>query len=211
MTHPELFLTSSSQVNITFHFNKTYELKQDIALIFRNSRPRKMILEKSDDFGVTFEPWQYNAYSCLDDFGLASNLEFTDRAPETVGMNSLRPRRNRRHFADDIFKCIFVNENDWISLRIWLKFVPMVRINNIPSLVQIMAWRRPGDKPLSEPMMVRLLTHICVTRPQWVKAVAVRCYRVLQDLFALYPIWCLINKLIRHPTIWLVESQNQVT
>ena len=32
-----------------------------------------------------------------------------------------------------------------------------------------MAWRRPGDKPLSEPMMVRLVTHICVTRPQWVK------------------------------------------
>ena len=32
-----------------------------------------------------------------------------------------------------------------------------------------MAWRRPGDKPLSEPMMVSLLTHICVTRPQWVK------------------------------------------
>ena len=32
-----------------------------------------------------------------------------------------------------------------------------------------MVWRRPGDKPLSEPMMVSLLTHICVTRPQWVK------------------------------------------
>ena len=32
-----------------------------------------------------------------------------------------------------------------------------------------MAWRRPGDKPLSEPMMIRLLTHICVIRPQWVK------------------------------------------
>ena len=31
-----------------------------------------------------------------------------------------------------------------------------------------MAWRRPGDKPLSEPMMVSLKTHICVTRPQWV-------------------------------------------
>ena len=39
-------------------------------------------------------------------------------------------------------------------------------MNNIPSLVQIMDWRRPGDKPLSEPMMVSLLTHICVTRPQ---------------------------------------------
>ena len=42
-------------------------------------------------------------------------------------------------------------------------------INNIPALVQIMAWRQLGDKPLSEPMMVLLLTHICVTRPQWVK------------------------------------------
>ena len=30
-----------------------------------------------------------------------------------------------------------------------------------------MAWRRPGDKPLSEPMMVFLLTHICVTQLQW--------------------------------------------
>ena len=83
--------------------------------------------------------------------------------------NSLRPRRSRRHFADGTFKCIFLNENEWISRRISLRFVPKVRNNNIPSLLQIMAWRRPGDKPLSEPMVVSLLTHICVTRPQWVK------------------------------------------
>ena len=83
-------------------------------------------------------------------------------------VNSLRPRLNRRPFADDIFKCVFLNENEWILPRISLKFVPKVRINNISSLVQIMAWRRPGDKPLSEPMMVSLLTHICVTGPQWV-------------------------------------------
>ena len=44
-----------------------------------------------------------------------------------------------------------------------------VQFNNIPALVQIMAWRRPGDKPLSEPIMISLLTHICVIRPQWVK------------------------------------------
>ena len=44
----------------------------------------------------------------------------------------------------------------------------MGRINNIPALVQIMAWRRSGDKPLFEPMMVTLLMHICVTQPQWV-------------------------------------------
>ena len=30
-----------------------------------------------------------------------------------------------------------------------------------------MAWRRSGDKPLSEPVMVGLLTHICVTVTQY--------------------------------------------
>ena len=83
-------------------------------------------------------------------------------------LNTLRPRQNGRHFADDIFKCICLNENARISLKISLKFVPKVRINDIPALVQIMAWLRPGDKPLSEPMMGNSLTHICVTRPQWV-------------------------------------------
>ena len=82
--------------------------------------------------------------------------------------NSLRQRQNGRRFADDTFKRIFLNENVRISIKISLKFVPKGPINNIPSLVQIMAWRRSGDKPLSEPMMVSLLTHICVTRPQWV-------------------------------------------
>ena len=54
----------------------------------------------------------------------------------------------------------------WISINISLEFIPKGQINNIPSLVQIMAWRLPGDKPLSERMMVSLPTHICVTRPQ---------------------------------------------
>ena len=82
-------------------------------------------------------------------------------------INTLRPRQNSRHFTDDIFKCIFLNENIWILIKISLKCIPNVRIINIPALVQIMAWRRSGDKPLSEPMMVRPTTHICVTRPQW--------------------------------------------
>ena len=60
----------------------------------------------------------------------------------------------------------------------WSLFL-RVQMNNIPALVQIMAWRRPGDKPLSEPMMVSLPTHICVTRPQWVKnafcLISLRC------------------------------------
>ena len=83
-------------------------------------------------------------------------------------VNTLRPRQNGCHFPDDIFKCIFLNETVWISIQISLKFVLKVPINNIPALVQIMAWRRPGDKPLSEAIMVSLLTHVCVTRPQWV-------------------------------------------
>ena len=90
-------------------------------------------------------------------------------AIQKLFVNTLRPRQNGRHFADDIFKCIFLNENVWISIKISLKFVPNYPINNIPSFVQIMAWRRPGDKPLSEAMMVNLTTHICVSRPQWVK------------------------------------------
>ena len=88
--------------------------------------------------------------------------------PTTQVVKTLRPRQNGRHFPDDIFKGIFLNENEWISLKISLKFVPKVRINNIPALVQIMAWRRPGDKPLSGPVMISLLTHLCVARPPWV-------------------------------------------
>ena len=87
----------------------------------------------------------------------------------TCQLNTLRPRRNGRRFADDTFKRIFLNENVRISIKVSLKFVPKGPINNNPSLVLIMAWRRPGAKPLSEPMLVRSLMHICVTRPQWVK------------------------------------------
>ena len=86
-------------------------------------------------------------------------------------VNTLRPRQNGRPFADDTFKRIFLNENVGISIKISLKFVHKGPIDNIPALVQIMAWRRPGDKPLSEPVVTRLATHICVTRPQWVNSV----------------------------------------
>ena len=47
----------------------------------------------------------------------------------------------------------------WISIKIALIFFPESPINIIPSLVQIMAWRRSGDKQLSEPVMVNLKTH----------------------------------------------------
>ena len=78
-------------------------------------------------------------------------------------LNTLRPRQNGRHFADDIFKCVFLNENIWTPLKISLKIAPKDPINNIPALVEIMAWRRSGDKPLSQQMMVSLPTHISIS------------------------------------------------
>ena len=60
----------------------------------------------------------------------------------------------------------FLNENTSVLVFHWSLFLgPII---NMPAIVQIMTWRRPGDKPLSEPMMVNLLTHLWGTRPQWV-------------------------------------------
>ena len=53
----------------------------------------------------------------------------------------------------DIFKCVFSNENFRITIQISLKFVPMSPTHNTTALVQVMAWRRTGDKPLSEQML----------------------------------------------------------
>ena len=84
-------------------------------------------------------------------------------------LSTLRSRKNGRQISEDLFKCIFFNENVCISIAISPKFVPDDPINNIPALVWIMIWRRLRDTPLSEPMMIRLPTHICFTQPQWVK------------------------------------------
>ena len=56
--------------------------------------------------------------------------------------------------ADDNFKCIILNENDKIPIRFSMKFVPWSPIDNKPELVQVMAWRRTGGKPLPEPMLI---------------------------------------------------------
>ena len=89
-----------------------------------------------------------------------------------MGVNTLRPRQNGPHFSDDIFKCSFFNENVWISIKISLKFVHKGPINNIP-----------GDRPLSEPIMVSLVTHICVNRPQWVNTLGPERNGFPEDIF----------------------------
>ena len=117
--------------------------------------------------------------------------------------NTLRPRQKGSHFTDDVFKCIFLYENVWIQIWISLKFVPKGQINSIPALVEIMAWRRPGNKPLSEPMMVRLPTNICVTRPQWVKYIL---GRNLWHKCKLH--WCMIRIFLINYLIPSLTKQN---
>ena len=111
-------------------------------------------------------PFMTISFLCLINGWIRLVIMYLCSLPYVV--NTLRPRQNGRRFADDTFKRIFLNENDRISIKISLKFVAKGPINNNPTLVQIMAWRRSGDKPLSEPMMVSLLTHLCVNQPQWV-------------------------------------------
>ena len=71
--------------------------------------------------------------------------------------NSSPPRPNGRHFTGGIFKCIFLNglKKALILIKISLKSIANGPISNIPASVHIMAWHRPGDKPLSEPMLTR--------------------------------------------------------
>ena len=86
-------------------------------------------------------------------------------------INSSSPAQNGRCLADDIFRCVFMNEkfcifqmtilrciffheNVCIFNTIWAEFIPKGLVdNNYTPLVQIMAWCRIGDKPLSEPII----------------------------------------------------------
>ena len=101
--------------------------------------------------------WQDVLESMFSIRGLRQAADLYVHTLPKSSLNALRPRHIQTHFLE------------WFSIKISLKFVPKGPINNNPALVQIMAWCRPGDKPLFESMMVSSLTHICVTRPQGVK------------------------------------------
>ena len=82
--------------------------------------------------------------------------------------NSYPPGQNGRHFADNIFRCIFVHVKICILIKISLKFVPKGPIDNNSALVDIMVWRGIGDKPLSEPMLTWFTDAYMWTRGNWV-------------------------------------------
>ena len=68
--------------------------------------------------------------------------------------NIARPRQNSRHFAEDSFKFIFLDENCCILIQILLKFVPKGPFNSKPTSVHQMARRRAGDKLLFKTMFI---------------------------------------------------------
>ena len=114
--------------------------------------------------GATSLPKPMKTYCRLDHYGYVwwvlpgyMGTSFSTIITIKPWIDSSLPGQNGRHFADDIFKCISLNEKAWISIKIPVKFVPKGPINNNPALVQIMAWRRPGDKPLSEPMLTQFI------------------------------------------------------
>ena len=119
------------------------------------------------------------SHSCSEEFWCITWCLRTD-------IDTLKARQNGHHFPDDIFKCVLLNEKVWFFYQDFtvFKFVPKGQIDNIPALVQIMVWRRPGDKPLSEPILVSLPAHICVTRPQWLTMhVAALCISCLRSIY----------------------------
>ena len=105
-------------------------------------------------------------------------------------ITTLRPWRNARYFADDIFKHIFLNEEVQNFIKISLKFVPKFQIGTKPTSVLIMAWCQTREKPLSEPMMVYLTeASLGLIKLQW-------CYmRVIMPQITghltVYPTACL--------------------
>ena len=69
--------------------------------------------------------------------------------------DSYSPEQNGHHLADNNFERIVMNENVKIAIKISFKFVAKGLIDNKSALVQVMAWRRSGDKPLPESMLTQ--------------------------------------------------------
>ena len=99
-------------------------------------------------------PWRVQASGSLSDANIHDNIITEHVSNFDVGsrVNSFPPGQEGGRFADNIFRGILVNEKSFILIKISLKCVPYGPIDNNPALVLIMAWRRIGDKLLSEPM-----------------------------------------------------------
>ena len=119
-----------------------------------------------------------------------------------VVVNTLSPKQNGRHFVDDTFKCIFLNKNVRILIKISLKFVPKGPINNIPALVKIMA-----DQVRSRP-------HISVARPQWAQEFYLKLSWILHchwDNYTMHLALVMRQLTIRPNGTWAAWSHQSIT
>ena len=83
--------------------------------------------------------------------------------------NTMRPRQNGCHFPDDSFKWIFSYKKNDLRYNFYWSLFPRIQLTIFHHCFRYLAWHRTCAKPMSEPMMVSLLTHICAIRSQWVK------------------------------------------
>ena len=114
---------------------------------------------------LSIEPWRTNLSENWSSIFIA--LKMSSSKYQLFCLSLIMLTHWGRDKMASISQTTLSNAFCWIKM-ISLNFVPKGPINNIPALVQIMAWCRSGNKPLSEPMMVSLLMHICITWPQWV-------------------------------------------
>ena len=105
---------------------------------------------------------------------------------------TLRLRQNGRHWPDNTFKCIILNENVWIVNKISLKFVPKGPIDGKSSLGQIMAWRRAGAEAIIWTNDGHIYTYIYAPLS-------------LNELNDLRPIWPLQSSCMPWAVPWLMN------
>ena len=120
-------------------------------------------------------------------------------------LTTLRQRQHGRHFADDIFKRIFLNENVLISINISLKFIPKGPLDNMSALVQIMAWWWKGSSHYLNQWWLNLMMHIRVTQPQWVTSLAPGLSGIFSWL-TISELWTLLWKILIKSDRWLPNS-----
>ena len=66
---------------------------------------------------------------------MVTQLIVTYMSPQNSRIYLISPWTKWLHFADDIFRCIFMNEKFCILIKISMKFVPGGPIGNDPALV----------------------------------------------------------------------------
>ena len=125
-------------------------------------------------------------------------------AKHCFGYKSLLNTWQMAAVSQTFSNAFLLNKNVWVLITISLMFIPRGPTNNIPALVQVMARLRSGDKPLFEPMKVRLATHIYVTRPVTNTFANVYIQYIPRNMHTVFALLCFV--VVIH---WLISHIHQ--